>query len=88
MKRILLAAAISVLPTVIHAQNGLVQGLLEICGKESPERTIEQLEASGWVRTTDNDFGDYASMTADSWTGMSAESFVYWTGSGSSRPEL
>lgn len=88
MGRILLALALSVLPSVIHAQNGFMQGLLETCGKESPERTIGQLVASGWVRATDEEYGDYASMVADSWAGAPAEAFAYWTGAGASHAEL
>jgi hypothetical protein len=88
MNRILLAAAVSILPSVIHAEITPMQGLLEICGNVSPERTITQLEAAGWIRATDDDFGDYASMVADSWTGISAAAFEYWTGPDSSRDNL
>ncbi|MFN6924672.1 MAG: hypothetical protein ACK4P8_03395 [Tabrizicola sp.] len=84
----LLAAAISVFPSAIHAEITLVKGLLETCGKDSPERTITQLEADGWVQATDSDVGDYASMVADSWTGVPAEAFAHWTGPDASREGL
>lgn len=88
MKRTLLAAAITVLPSMVHAEITLVEGLLETCGKDSPEHTATQLAAAGWVRATDGEFGDYASMIADSWTGVPLEAFEHWTGPGASRDKL
>lgn len=88
MKRMLLAAAISVLPSAIQAEITLVQGLLETCGKDSSERTVMQLDTAGWVRATDGELSDYASMVADSWTGVPAEAFEHWAGPGASREKL
>lgn len=89
MNRVLLAAAFLALPGTILAEVAPVQGLLENCGKETPERTIRLLEASGWVAAADNDFDIYASMIADSWTGLPADALEYGTKkSGASRNEI
>lgn len=88
MNRTILAAAFSALPGTIHAEVALVQGLLEICSREPVERTTAQLEAAGWVQATESDFSDYASMMADSWTGVPAEAFEHWTGPDASREKL